>query len=356
MKELKFKKRKKHEKNFALRLSLYILAVMLFAAVIVGTLVLIIHYSGVTFGGHLDLVLGIGGIISIMLIVALITGILNRYIMEPLESVIDAVKRIKDGDYSVHIEKKRSVITAYTRLDSLADCFNEMAEELRGADTFSRDFMSNFSHEFKTPLASIRGFAAQLYESESESVQKKEFAKIILAESAYLDNLCSNTLLFTKLESQNFSDKRELYMLDEQLRSVLISLEPQWSDKCIDMSLEADETPVYQCEELLSHVWRNLCDNAIKYTPEGGNIRVCCTQDEDSVTVSVCDTGIGIDEKDLPYIFDRHYRSERTEKYGGNGLGLALSRRIAEVCGGEINVGANAEKGSVFTVKLPKNR
>ena len=356
MKNLKARKNKNVEKNFALRLSVYILMVIFFAGVVVSALVLCIHYSGITFGGHIDLVIGIGAVGAVILIVGIITGILNRYLMEPLEAVIEGTKKIKDGDFSVHIEKKQSFITKYTELDSLADCFNEMAEELRGAEMFSRDFMSNFSHEFKTPLASIRGFAAQLYESEGEREKTREFAKIILTESAYLDNLCSNTLTFTKLEAQSFAGKREEYMLDEQLRSVMISFEPQWSEKNLDISIDSvDDIRVFQCEELLGHVWRNLLDNAIKYTPENGSITVSCADGDEYVTVCVSDTGIGIDKEDIGHVFDKCYQSKNVRAYGGNGLGLALAKRAVDVCGGEISVESELGCGSRFCVSLPKN-
>ena len=212
-----------------------------------------------------------------------------------------------------------------------------MTRELNNNAMFNQDFIASFSHEFKTPLVSIRGFAQQLYNGNLTPEQQKEFSKIILEETEYLSELSTNTLLLTRLETTDIISKEE-FSLDEQLRTCMLRLEPHWSEKNIDLSMELDEVKFFWNEQMLEHVWNNLFDNAVKFTPEGGSIFVSCHRSAGVITIRVRDTGTGIPQNALPHIFEKFYQADSSHATKGNGLGLPLAKKIVEVCGGRIGV------------------
>lgn len=283
------------------------------------------------------------------------TGIslfVSKQLFKPLDDVIKSQKKVAKGDFSIKVSppKKGTIIT------ELVDGFNSMTQELASTEMLRSDFINNFSHEFKTPIVSIRGFANQLDKEDLSEEQKKEYISIIITESDRLSLMSSNILLLTKFENQQIvSDKTKFY-LDEQLRNCILLLEKQWSKKNLNLEIELNEVEFFSNEEMLSHVWINILGNAIKFTPENGTITVKCTQDSENIIVKISDNGMGMDDKTRNHIFDKFYQGDSSHKIHGNGLGLPLAKRVIDLCKGQISVKSKIGKGTTFVVKLPKEK
>ncbi len=269
--------------------------------------------------------------------------------LKPVNSLIQATKRVAQGDFTVRVAETGDL----GDINELVRSFNNMVSELSGIEMFRSDFINNFSHEFKTPLVSIRGFARQLQRSDLSDEQRKEYAGIIASEAERLSNMAANILLLTKLENQQIVTDRTEYRLDEQLRNVILVLEKAWTDKEIDLRLELDEVVYLGNEEMMGHVWQNLIGNAIKFSDRGGVVTVRCCQEAGEAVVVVADRGIGMDETAQRHIFEKFYQGDPAHSTEGNGLGLPLVKRIVDLCGGSIDVQSRPGEGSVFRVRLP---
>jgi signal transduction histidine kinase len=231
--------------------------------------------------------------------------------------------------------------------------FNHMARELDGIEMFRKDFINNFSHEFKTPIVSIRGFAHQLQAGGLTPEEEREYIRIIAAESDRLAKMATNILLLSKLENQAIvTDRTELW-LDEQLRTCLVVLEKQWGPKEIELNIDLDAVKYCFNEDMLSQLWLNLFSNAIKFTPRGGCISCSLKADGEAVTVVISDNGIGMDEDTRAHIFDKFYQGDTSHAGDGNGIGLTIVSRILVLCKGKIRVESEPRAGSSFTVTLP---
>lgn len=351
MKENKRKrtKPKHYTTKLTFKLSLLVIVLIVAAEFLSFTATIIIGY--VT-GGTNDTTAIVASVIASVIIGGLLSFIVWNIILHPLNELIKATRRVTRGDYSARLDMGWYEKHTVNELKQLIANFNEMTKQLSTTEMFRKDFISSFSHEFKTPLVSIRGFARQLHDGDLSPEQEKEFSRIILDETEYLTALASNTLLLTNLENRDIVTDITCFSLDEQLRNCMLSLEPQWSEKNIDIDMELDEVNFNWNEQLLAHVWHNLFDNAIKFTPEGGRIEVSCTSKRKVVTVKISDTGCGIAEDSLPHIFDRFYQADESHATKGNGLGLSLVKRIVKLCGGLITVDSEYGKGSCFTVTL----
>ena len=281
----------------------------------------------------------------------LLAGFLGKYYLRPLKQLIAATKEVKKGNFKVHLDTDGN---PQTEMEELIHSFNEMSRELDGIELFRNDFINNFSHEFKTPIVSICGFAKQLELEDLTPELRLEYAKIIAEESDRLAKLATNVLELSKLENQQIvTDKKEFY-LDEQLRQCILLQEPLWTEKDIEMIPELDEVKLFSNEELLSHIWLNLIGNAIKFTPHGGTVRVELKERADAVTVLISDTGIGMPEEVKAHIFEKFYQGDPSHHKSGYGIGLTMAHRAAVLCGGDITVESDVGKGSTFSVTLPK--
>lgn len=279
--------------------------------------------------------------------------VINRNVFTPLRKLTKLTKQVSDGNYNINTEGITNIFTERTDLGTLVESFEDMTQELSSTEIFRNDFIHNFSHEFKTPIISIRGFANQLYKGDLTPEQQKEFAKIILDESEHLANMSSNVLLLSKLESQEIVSDKENFSLDEQLRTCMLLMEEQWSAKNITIDMDLDEIEYYQNKDLLYHVWMNLFSNAVKFTGEGGTISVKCHPANDAIYIAVSDNGIGMDDDTRNHIFEKFYQGDSSHATAGNGLGLSLVKRIIEMMGGRISVESALNKGSTFIVSLP---
>ncbi len=295
-----------------------------------------------------------------LLVFSLFIGMLlalafSRILLRPLNQLIDATKKVAKGDFSVRV--------AHTdtgdEMAELVGSFNDMTKELGGIELFKKDFINSFSHEFKTPIVSIRGFAKQLRREDLTDEQRREYIDIIVSESERLANMSANILLLTKLENQKIMTDRTEFMLDEQIRRSILLLEKQWSDKDIELELDLRPLRVHANEEMLSHVWINAFGNAVKFSNPGGKITVSSCLVGDRARVEIKDTGVGMDAETVARIFDKFYQGDPTgssrpsHATEGNGLGLPLAKRIVELSGGTIEVQSELGKGSVFTIELP---
>lgn len=232
--------------------------------------------------------------------------------------------------------------------------FNKMVKELNSIETLQSDFIQNVSHEIKTPLAAIEGYAALLSASTRDE-QNKLYAEQILKSSRQLSTLTGNILKLSKLENQSIISEKKTFSLDEQIRQAVLSLEPIWSAKNIDIDLNLPEISFYGNEDLIFQIWTNLISNGIKFTPSGGLVSVKMTAEDSFVNVVVADNGIGMTEEVQKHIFDKFYQAEGSRSMEGNGLGLTLVKKILSLCDGTIEVTSQPDLGSKFTVKLPVN-
>lgn len=285
-------------------------------------------------------------------LVSLVIGTLLAFMLsgkplEPLNKVMDATDRIAAGDYSVRLDLKRP-----QEMRQLAQKFNHMAQELASVEILRNDFVRDFSHEFKTPIASIRGFARALKWEGLSPEERNEYLDIIIAEAERLSNLSQNVLYLSKVESQAILTGTTRFNLSEQIRLVVALLDEKIEAKRIDIAFEGDEYFVEGNEEMLRQVWINLLDNAIKFCPEGGRIEIRLAQGVAGTVVSVFNQGDEIPLAVRERIFDKFYQADSSHKTAGNGLGLAIVKRIVGLHGGSIAV-RSSDKGSTFEVALP---
>jgi signal transduction histidine kinase len=231
--------------------------------------------------------------------------------------------------------------------------FNKMSDELANVQLLRKDFVNSFSHEFKTPLASINGFASLMLEKDLNPEDRKLYLQIIRDETDRLSRLTSNTLLLTRLSTQEIVTDIESYDLGEQLRQCAILLSHEWMEKQQTFLGEFPQIFYTGNRELMQHLWLNLMGNAIRYTPSGGTVTIDLFRKEQQITVRIADTGQGMDAFTQEHLFDAYYRGDKNHTSPGLGLGLAIVRQILDLCQGEIQVQSTPGQGSVFTVLLP---
>ena len=279
-----------------------------------------------------------------------LAGVFGRYYLAPLKRLGVATKEVKKGNFKVQVEQ---IDGSKSEMGQLIDSFNDMVRELDGIEMFRNDFINNFSHEFKTPIVSIRGFAKELEHDGLDSERRREYAHIIAEEADRLSKLSINVLELSKLENQQIVTDKTRFFLDEQLRQSILLLEPEWSAKNIEIIPELDEVPFFGNEEILAHIWNNLISNAVKFTPVGGTVTLRLSADDSSAQVAISDTGIGMSEEVLSHIFEKFYQGDPSHHKNGHGIGLTMAHRAATLSGGSISVQSTPGKGSTFVVTLP---
>lgn len=271
-----------------------------------------------------------------------------RKIFSPLKKLSDASKQIAKGNYNVQIDYNGDI----EELQSSINNFNRMVKELSSVELIRNDFVANVSHEFKTPLASIMGYVTLMQDPELTESDKKEYISKIFFNIDKLNDLTENILRLSKLDNQNYPTEVVTYRLDEQIREAIVLLEPKWSKKNINFDINMPEINYSGQKELLFQVWTNIISNAIKFSDHNGSIMVFIRQSKGYTEVVVCDDGIGMDEETQSHIFDKFYQGDTSRRSQGNGLGLALCKKILDRCGGKIFVTSEPGNGSVFIVQL----
>jgi signal transduction histidine kinase len=268
-----------------------------------------------------------------------------RSIVRPIKRLSVAAQEVAHGNFDMQVQ-----VGNQDEIGRLAADFNTMVTEIAGTDKMRREFVSNVSHEFRTPMTSIRGFARLMAENPTDSEMVGENSGIIINESDRLIELSSNLLRLSELDAKTIHIETE-FSLDEQIRQAILSLEPHWGPKGIGFDVDLPTVTYRGEEELLRQVWLNLLENAIKFSHDDGTIKVGLARRETVVCVSVSDNGIGIANEDLPHIFDRFYKG--TSGKSGNGLGMSIVQKIMQFIGGSISVESEADKGTTVTVELP---
>lgn len=277
-----------------------------------------------------------------------VTNHMTKMLIDPIAKLRSAMREVADGDFKVEVKCESRI----QDVQDIYDSFNSMVRELSTTETLQTDFISDVSHEFKTPINAIEGYAS-LLEGEPSPEEQRAYVEKILFNTRRLSALTGNILLLSKLSNQSILPQKTQFRLDEQIRQAIVALEQKWSEKELGFEVELAETPFFGYESLLPHVWTNLIGNAVKFSPKGGEIRIKMMRTEGAVVFTIEDDGPGIVPGDEEHIFTKFYQSESSHGMEGNGLGLALVRQIVEMSGGSVDVQNLEAGGCRFTVRLP---
>ncbi|MBR4256794.1 MAG: HAMP domain-containing histidine kinase [Clostridia bacterium] len=346
---------RKYRFSLALMFSGIVLAVLLLTSVIVAVVVFYLVYRGTLKIG--DNELDFGSFILVMTLLNLgigfvIYGSTSRFSLIPINRILNAINKVAAGDYTARVTFKNPFAKIPT-INEYTNSFNAMASQLEMNKVVHTDFINNFSHEFKTPIVSIAGFAKLLRREDLPEEKRKEYLQIIEEESVRLAQMAENVLNLTKVENQTVLSDVSEFNLSEQIRNSFLVLEAKWVKKNLEPVLLFDEYDVQANEELLMQVWINLIDNAIKFAYEKSEIQVSIDKKTNGYEIKVSNFGDTIPEESLGRIYDRFYQADSSHSTEGNGVGLAVVKKIVDLHKGEINV-RSENNTTVFTVFLPQ--
>lgn len=277
------------------------------------------------------------------------SAVLGRRSFTPLLRLVEAFKEVSKGNFEVKLDETSPV----PELSNVAESFNMMVRDLKRTEAFHNDFTANVSHEFKTPIAAIEGYATLLQDEGLTKEARDEYISKILSNTGRLSDLSGNILKLARLERQEIVIEKSRFSLDEQIRQALLLHESKWNEKNLEVDIDLDSQSYYWNEELLMQIWVNIFDNAIKFTPENGTILARMRRGDGVITVEISDNGIGMDEETAEHIFDKFYQGDRSHYAQGNGLGMTLVKRIIDLCGGTIKLSSQLGKGTTFIIELP---
>lgn len=295
-----------------------------------------------------DVPLVVEGLVVCTIVGIISTGQLSRYFFAPIKKLRGAMDKVAEGDFTVRLEDKsdsKEIMEIYTG-------FNLMAEELSTTEILQTDFASNVSHEFKTPLSAIEGYSTLLQGSDNLDESEREYVERIRLNTQRLSTLVGSILLLSKLENQQIPTNQTRYRLDEQIRRSVVALEPAWEEKNIEFDVELERLNYLGNETMMHHVWDNLISNAVKFSPQGGLVRIRLTREGRKLLFTIEDQGPGVPEEARKHIFDKFYQADSSHTQEGNGLGLSLARRILAIEKGSIEVENRSEGGCCFHVIL----
>lgn len=340
-------KNNKIKKLFNINLYFILFILIVFTAgtlLMAGVLIVIekIMHVPLTVPNYLSII-----ILSIIL-GASVTVFTTTIILNPVKKLNIAMTKVSKGNFKERVETKSKI----EEIKNLYDSFNLMVKELESTEILQTDFVSNVSHEFKTPINAIEGYIT-LLDDDNLTIEQKEYLKKIAYNTNRLTELIKGILLLSKIENQAIETNQENFRLDEQIRQAIVSLEIKWTKKNIDLDIDMDSITYHGNESLLMHVWVNLIDNAIKFSPENEKIKITLKEKNNQIIFTVSDYGKGITDKDKVHIFDKFYQGDASHNAEGNGLGLPLAKKIITLNDGKINVKNNQTKGCTFEVILP---
>lgn len=276
------------------------------------------------------------------------TALFSKKAIQPIKQVIDAMHEVAKGNFDTQLH-----IKGIGELEELSHSFNKMTQELSSIETLRGDFVNNFSHEFKTPIVSMRGFAKLLKDENLTTAERQEYLDIIITESERLASLSTSILTLSKYETIEIVSDKTCFRLDEQIRRAIAITDPKWSTKNITMNVDLEEVTFNGNEDLLQQIWLNLLDNAIKFSNSSDQIIISLRNINSSICFSIQDYGIGMSTHTKDHMFDKFYQGDTSHIKAGNGLGLAMVKRIVLLCGGTIDVDSQLHNGCTFIITLP---
>ena len=340
---------KKQEKRpiFSLRVRL----VLLVAVELVGSILVALWITRVIqryFPNDLDIPPILYLILASLFVGVLVTALLSRLFFDPIKRMRIAMGKVAQGDYTIKLHTKSNA----REIQDIYSGFNLMTDELHSTEVLQTDFVSNVSHEFKTPLNAIEGYSTLLQDCDNLTPQQRVYVAKIIFNTQRLSSLTGRILLLSKLENQQIPTGKSQYSLDEQIRQTIVALEALWAEKDLELDVEMAEVRYYGNEPLMRHVWSNLLSNAVKFSPRGGLVQVGLRKENERIVFWVRDHGSGIPEDAMKHIFSRFYQADSSHKQEGNGLGLALVDKILKLENGSIQVQNCSDGGCRFTVYL----
>lgn len=356
MKKTSFEERKNRISLTLLFMGLMLVILVATAAVVGGVIALFVSRGLLGWkdapGGFNYGVLMLFVVAGSFVVGALLSFFYSKIPLKPINKILNALNRLASGDYSARISFK-GAFSRHPAVDELTHSFNALAGELEQTEILRSDFINNFSHEFKTPIVSIAGFAALLKRQNLSEEERAEYLDIIEKESLRLSQMATNVLNLTKVEHQTILSDVTAFNLSEQIRTSVLMLEGKWSKKNLDWSLDFDEFVIRANEEMLKQVWINLFDNAVKFSPDGGVVSVEIREKGNDLEIRVANPGEEIPPEKREKIFNKFYQGDESHHTEGNGVGLAVVKRIVDLHGGKVR--AESENGfNVFTVTLPR--
>ena len=352
-------KAEKNQKKVAF-LQLFCIFFLLIAFVLTSSMVLFMTYLKNSMEISLNdaniriaAIVTFGNVFFLSLICAAVDMLRRRLTVErPVKRIIEGAQKVMDGDLATRIKPMRGVEAGF---NAIIDYFNRMVQELSGMETLRTDFIANVSHELKTPLAVIQNYGTMLQQPSLPEEERVDYARTVTNASQRLASLITNILKLNKLENQQIYPQKERFDLGEQLCECLLGFENAWEAKNLELETDIEDGVIVDSDpELLSLVWNNLFSNAIKFTEDGGTVGLKLYIENGHAVVEVSDTGCGISPEVGAHIFEKFYQGDTSHATQGNGLGLALVKRVVDIVGGEIAVSSEVGKGSTFTVKLKR--
>ena len=334
--------------RIAVLFSALVFLILLLTMGLTGLITVLVSESNFIDAPPKELTLLLFAVISII-VGTILSHTVGKRPLNVIREIDDATKEVVKGNFTVRLNED---IVA-EELHSMAHNFNTMVRELSNTEILRKDFIENVSHEFQTPLSAIEGYAALLQNQSLTTQKRQEYAARILVNARRLSDLSGNILLLSRLEHQELEIQKETYALDEQIREAILLFETKWTQK--ELCLEVDHSAIrYKGnKELLMQVWQNLIGNAVKFVAQKGEIRITLRIEKNDVIVTVADNGIGMSEAVQKRIYEKFYQADTSRTGIGNGLGLALAKRIVDLHNGTLTVASAEGKGTMFTVTLP---
>jgi len=324
--------------------------ILLVSSLILFLIAVLLHQIGII--SSIDPIQGIPIIIFLLLslvIATSITTLIGKKILNPVSTFSQAMMDVAKGNFSVQLNYDGRI----EEINEMSLNFNAMVHELGNIETLRNDFVVTVSHEFKTPLSSIEGYATILQNPKLTTEESKECTQMIIESTKQLTKLSSNILMISNLENREIITEKTEFRLDEQIRQSILMLEPLWEDKKINFNIDLDHAIYYSNNELLMQVWQNVIGNAIKFTPKNGEISIALKECPDQFIITISDTGIGMTPEVQKNIFNKFYQGDNSGYTDGNGLGLSLVKRIIDLCHGNIRVSSEIGLGTTFIITLP---
>ena len=339
-------------------LSRFAMGIALFSFIVVVNFVLFFSYEkNSNFEGHYGLIIIVGNIIFLSVLFTIADAVYHYVtVKKPMKRIRKELDKVVAGDFSVRIDYIKGPDSG-NEIDDVITLLNDVIQELSGVETLRTDFIANVSHELKTPMAAMQNYGTLLQAKDLSDETRIEYGKAITEQTRRLSALVTNILKLNKLENQQIYPNTVVYDISEQLCECMLEHEAVWEEKKIEIETDIQEELFVEADkELLSLVWNNLFSNALKFTENGGMVSLRSYGDEDYVYIEVKDTGCGMSPETGANIFKKFYQGDTSHSTKGNGLGLALVKRVIDICKGEISVVSQLEKGSTFTVRLNRKK